>query len=263
MKENLLYDSVPAIAALNHVDGFEPRSMMREIGNDQNKTLYLDVLFRKLWFRLKNPNGRISKRIVKLTDQLAVVEARVYLDKDDGEENYLANAFGLRFYNTDGEFGMKYLEMAETAATGRALADAGYGSQFADAGDEYDPVQVDAGVSLPEPESAREPLKEESAAGITASAEAAPTAATSAVTPPRKPIYTMDMDVEQIKSMMTLEEAMNLTISAGSFKGRPLGQTAADKPSCLKWFMTGYKGPDNILRAAATLLYESAMKAAG
>ena len=89
MKETLLYDSVPAIAGLNRVDGFEPRVMMRELGGSQNKTLYLDVLFRKLWFRLKNPNGRISKRIIKLTDQVAVVEARIYLDKDDGEENYL------------------------------------------------------------------------------------------------------------------------------------------------------------------------------
>ena len=150
MKETLLYDSVPAIAGLNRVDGFEPRVMMRELGGSQNKTLYLDVLFRKLWFRLKNPNGRISKRIIKLTDQVAVVEARIYLDKDDGEENYLANAFGLRFFNADGEFGPKYLEMAETAAAGRALSDAGYGSQFADAGGEYDPVQVDAGVSQPE-----------------------------------------------------------------------------------------------------------------
>lgn len=258
MKEVLLYDSVPAVAGLNRVDGFEPRAMMRELGDDQNKTLYLDVLFRKLWFRLKNPNGRISKRIIKLTDQVAVVEARVYLDKDDGEENYLANAFGLRFYNADGEFGPKYLEMAETAAAGRALSDAGYGSQFADAGGEYDPVQVDAGVSQPTESTAGE---EENAAAAVFPGTAPPPAPAAPLPP--KPSYTMDMDVEQIKSMMTLEEAMNLTISAGSFKGRPLGQTAAEKPSCLSWFMTGYKGPDNILRAAASLLYDSAMNAAG
>lgn len=261
MRENLLYDSVPAIAELNRVEGFEPRNMMREIGEDQNKTLYLDVLFRKLWFRLKNPNGRISKRIIKLTDQVAVVEARIYLDKDDGEESYLANAFGLRFYNADGEFGPKYLEMAETAAAGRALSDAGYGSQFADAGEEYDPVQVDAGVSQP-----KVGLTDTAAEGTETAVSAVLSGAVPPPTPatlPAKPAYTMDMDVEQIKSMMTLEEAMNLTISAGSFKGHPLGQTAAEKPSCLSWFMTGYKGPDNILRAAASLLYESAMQAAG
>lgn len=231
MKEVLLYDSVPAVAGLNRVDGFEPRAMMRELGDDQNKTLYLDVLFRKLWFRLKNPNGRISKRIIKLTDQVAVVEARIYLDKDDGEENYLANAFGLRFYNADGEFGPKYLEMAETAAAGRALSDAGYGSQFADAGGEYDPVQVDAGVSQPAGHPAESTAEEEENATAAVLPGAAPPPAPAAPLPP-KPTYTMDMDVEQIKSMMTLEEAMNLTISAGSFKGRPLGQTAAEKPSC-------------------------------
>ena len=32
MKEVLLYDSVPAVAGLNRVDGFEPRAMMRELG---------------------------------------------------------------------------------------------------------------------------------------------------------------------------------------------------------------------------------------
>ena len=261
MKETLLYDSVPAIAGLNRVDGFEPRTMMRELGDSQNKTLYLDVLFRKLGFRLKNPNGRISKRIIKLTDQVAVVEARIYLDKGDGEENYLANAFSLRFFNADGEFGSKYLEMAETAAAGRALSDAGYGSQFADAGEEYDPVQVDAGVSQPEGHPAGSMTEETENTAAAVFPGTVPPPAPAAPLPP-KPSYTMDMDVEQIKSMMTLEEAMNLTISAGSFKGRPLGQTAAEKPSCLSWFMTGYKGPDNILRAAASLLYDSAMNAA-
>lgn len=152
--------------------------------------------------------------------------------------------------------------MAETAAAGRALSDAGYGSQFADAGGEYDPVQVAAGVSQPAGHPAESTAAEEENAAAAILPGAVPPPAPAAPLPP-KPTYTMDMDVEQIKSMMTLEEAMNLTISAGSFKGRPLGQTAAEKPSCLSWFMTGYKGPDNILRAAASLLYDSAMNAAG
>ena len=39
--------------------------------------------------------------------------------------------------------------MAETAAVGRALSDAGFGLQFADVGEENDPMQVDAGIQIP------------------------------------------------------------------------------------------------------------------
>ncbi|MCB6647517.1 hypothetical protein LI154_20185, partial [[Clostridium] scindens] len=42
-----------------------------------------------------------------------------------------------------------FLEMAETAAVGRALSDAGYGVQFADVGESNDPAQVDAGIPVP------------------------------------------------------------------------------------------------------------------
>ena len=42
--------------------------------------------------------------------------------------------------------------MAETAAVGRALSDAGYGVQFADVGEENDPAQVDAGIPYQNPQ---------------------------------------------------------------------------------------------------------------
>lgn len=58
------------------------------------------------------------------------------------------------------------------------------------------------------------------------SPRAAPPPAPAAPLPP-KPTYTMDMDVEQIKSMMTLEEAMNLTISAARSKD---GLSARQQP---------------------------------
>ena len=263
-----MYESMPVVAELNRVEGFEPQSLMRNLGDEQNRKMYLDVLFRKLWFRLKNPSGKICKKIVKLTDQCAVVEARVYLDVNDAEESYVANAFGLRFYSADGDFGPKYLEMAETAAAGRALADAGYGSQFADVGGEYDPVQVDAALPVGGTPTTGGPADETDAGAVPASAAAPAAAAIIPATPPvpsapAKPVYTMDMDVDKIMELMTLEEAMNLTISAGTYKGKLLGPTAAEKPSCLSWFMNGYKGPDNILRAAAKLLVDSAMKAVG
>ena len=60
MKE-LLYKKSEAVAALNRVDGFHPMELARKIGEEgQEEQLYLDVKYRKLWFRLVNPAGRLS-----------------------------------------------------------------------------------------------------------------------------------------------------------------------------------------------------------
>ena len=59
MKE-LLYKKSEAVAALNRVDGFHPMELARKIGEEgQEEQLYLDVKYRKLWFRLVNPAGKI------------------------------------------------------------------------------------------------------------------------------------------------------------------------------------------------------------
>lgn len=140
-----MYDSVTAIHDLNGIAGFDPRNYMRMIGEGrENARYYLDVAFRKLWFRLKYPEGKISKRLLKLTDDMAVIEARVYLSYKDNEENYVANAFSHKFRGEDAQFGAKFVESAETAAIGRALADAGFGLQFADWEKELDPEVSDA-----------------------------------------------------------------------------------------------------------------------
>ena len=128
-----MYDEVEEIRNLNKVEGFDPRKYMRVIQQEgQSGKYYLDVAFRKLWFRLKYPEGKIVKKILKLTDQVAIVEARVYLNKNDAEENFISNALAQKYMTADGQFGNKYVELAETAAVGRALSDAGFGLQFAD-----------------------------------------------------------------------------------------------------------------------------------
>ena len=149
MKE-LLYTKSEAVAALNRVEGFNPMELARTISREnQEDQLYLDVKYRKLWFRLVHPLGKIISRIVSYTENMALVEARIYLDKCDIEDNYIANSFSQKFRSNDPQFGDKFLEMAETAAIGRALADAGFGVQFADVGEDNDPAQVDAGITVP------------------------------------------------------------------------------------------------------------------
>ncbi len=149
MKEKL-YDRSEAVAALNRVEGFNPMELARILTKEgQEDQLYLDVKYRKLWFRLVHPLGKIVSSIRSFTENMAIVEARIYLDKCDAEENYIANAFSQKFRTNDPNFGDKFLEMAETAAVGRALSDAGFGLQFADVGEADDPMQVDAGIQIP------------------------------------------------------------------------------------------------------------------
>ena len=121
----LLYNKSKAVAALNKVEGFNPLELARRISNEgEAEQLYLDVKYRKLWFRLLNPTGKIISNIISLTENMAVVEARVYLDKCDQKEDCVGNSYAQRFRTADPKFGDKFLELAETAATGRALADA-------------------------------------------------------------------------------------------------------------------------------------------
>ena len=83
---------------LNKVEGFNPLDYARQITDaNGNTSLYLDVQYRKMWFRLVNPNGKIVKKICNFDGNLAVVEAKVYLDKNDSEDNFVSNAFAQRF----------------------------------------------------------------------------------------------------------------------------------------------------------------------
>lgn len=140
-----MYDEVAEIRNLNKVEGFDPRRYMRIIEQEGRAgKYYLDVAFRKLWFRLKYPEGKIVKKILKLTDQVAIVEARVYLNRNDAEENFISNALAQKYMTADGQFGNKFVELAETAAVGRALSDAGFGLQFADKEEDIDPEVTEA-----------------------------------------------------------------------------------------------------------------------
>ena len=145
MSNNSTVYDVETVKGLNHVEGFEPRKYMRQIQKEGEPVrLYLDVAYRKLWFRLCHPQGKIVKKILKLTDQVAIVEARVYLHHDDPEDNFIANALAQKYLTQDEQFGSKFVELAETAAVGRALSDAGFGLQFADQEGDLDPEVTEA-----------------------------------------------------------------------------------------------------------------------
>ena len=262
---SMLYDRSAAVAALNHVDGFEPKAFLRQSVSDdgQSQGVYLDVKFRKLWFRLCHPEGKIAKVYHALTEQVAICEARVYLNKDDPEDQYVGSGTARRFFKADEPFGESYVESAETAAVGRALAEAGFGSQFADCdmAEPADSSPADAPVVIPQQRQGDPaPLPAPSAAPA---AGTSPTQAPrpAAALPPAKPAAFTT--VEDAYAAMTLACAKATTVDFGYNKGKTLGQIAIEKPSSLVWYVESYKGPNNQLRAAARFLLDKAGTAGG
>ena len=266
---SMLYDSSAAVAALNHVDGFEPKAFLRQSLSEDGHAqgVYLDVKFRKLWFRLCHPEGKIVKVYHALTEQVAICEARVYLSKDDPEDAYIGSGTARRLFKMDDPFGESYVESAETAATGRALAEAGFGSQFADC-DMTEPADAslaDAPVAIPQ-QTPQKPAVQPAAAPKAAPAavsKAAPAPVANAVpaAPAQKP--TVPSTVEDAYAAMTLDSAKATPVDFGYNKGKTLGQIAIEKPSSLVWYVDSYKGPNNQLRAAAKYLLDKANAANG
>ena len=272
-------NEMTAISELNRVDGFDPTKFMRRLtevddNGQPSERLYLEVAYRKLWFRLKHPEGAIRKFMREVNDQFAIMEARVYLDRRDPEESYIANAIVKRYFHPEDRLGDKYLEIAETAAVGRALADAGFGIQFTDSSENPESGVVDSPIGMPSVHTANALLSHVNTVTgeVTHTPQTSGTAAANAVPnsvsmaapipqaqpAPAAPVFTPTMPVEQILPQMTMQFALNYEVDCGVFKGKKLGQVAQEKPQSLEWYVNAYKGNNNILRAAAKYLLDKA-----
>lgn len=126
----MLYQSSPAVAALNKVPGFDPLKLLRRTVSEktQEPMFRLDLPYKKLWFRLANPQGSIRVNALRVTEQMAVYEAQVFLNREDAQPLV---AFTASCTKDDAPNG-RYIEAAQWAAINEALTDAGYGLQFAD-----------------------------------------------------------------------------------------------------------------------------------
>ena len=185
-----------------------------------------------------------------------------------------------------------YIESAQHAAIDQALSDAGFGVQFSAATPtvnaekaaetvkeqptvtetatvEQIPTAVPVTVAEAATEVINEPAQEapvvqetvaevmESVAPVTEEAEGEEIEEETTDTDTAAPTYSSDMPVDEICSMMTYEEAGNVIVPLGTCKGWAMSQVADRRPASLKWYINGYSGNDNILRAAATIMQAS------
>ena len=306
-QEPMLYTTNAAVASLNHVPGFDPlkflrRTTSRKTGED---VMRLDLRYKKLWFRLACPMGRLKLNALRITEKMAIFEAKVYRDREDTEplSSYVANC------TLDATPGGLYVEAAQEEALDTALSNAGFGIQFADVGSESEeygsevPVGAKAEISKPvqtkaevtesvqkQPEAVKvapqEPVKADPLDAIMADDMPIPEQVTAEVVekpkavvpesvkpaqtpaePPQNVIvleqdspaaaYTQSSPVEEIRRQMTYEQAQNVIVDCGTCKGWTLAQVADRRTASLRWYVKGYQGENNILRAAAAIICDS------
>lgn len=102
-------------------DKFKPQDHLTDMKGKQ----YLEVKWRLVWFKDENPKGSVITEV--LSPVPALVKATVYIDGV-----VIATGHGSAAAKGNAVWSGREIEKAETAAIGRALAHAGYGTQFTD-----------------------------------------------------------------------------------------------------------------------------------
>ena len=123
-----MYETVPAAAELNKVPGFDPLKFLRRTKD----TLKLDLPYQKLWFRMAHPNGHMRLTALRITEQMAIFEAKVFLDRSDAEPFSMSTAQQTTQDSRD------FVKAAQNEALSQALTDAGFGIQLISAGAQAD-----------------------------------------------------------------------------------------------------------------------------
>lgn len=130
--KELLIRTNELVAELNHVPGFDPVKLLQGTLSSgkpaEGERIQLILKYKKLWFRLACPHGRIRVTALRLTEQMAIVQAEIFRDKDDGKpvSNFVASR---TVHDTPGGL---YIQAAEYEAVDNALTDAGFGIQLCD-----------------------------------------------------------------------------------------------------------------------------------
>lgn len=356
MNESTIIGTVPAANELHKVPGFDPmKHLYRTVNAQGEPVMGLKPRYQRLWFRLAYPNGRMLLNPLRITDQLAIFEAKVFFHRDDATP---ASSFTS---NKTAQETTDYIRAAQDEALKEALDNAGFGIQLCDVtqavGDggghgpsapavqacagklveekpaqpplqrvqplvreapaapaaaerqpapkpapevpPAPPVQVEAAGAAGEPaplvqptaqeaEPAPEqappaPAPQEAAApsggqksllevlNFPAQAEepAAPAVETAPAPAPASDApaqtetpaqaahsYTDDTPMEEILTLMTVEDARAVVVQEGTCKGWTMGQVAEQRPSSLQFFLTAFCKCGNIQKAASTLLIQ-------
>ena len=119
----MLTQAIPAVQQLRRVQGFDP---LRFLKRNVNGGIELEPRYQRLWFRLACPDGKMLLNRLRITDQIAVYEAQVFLSREDNQP--IAN-FTAAVEKTQAPAG-RYVQAAQDEALRTALDNAGFGIQL-------------------------------------------------------------------------------------------------------------------------------------
>ena len=129
--------NINILSTINAVEGFNPEDYAVDYTdlNSKETRKRLPVIAQIAWFRLKYPLGKISLR-TEQNGNIFVATAKIHPDYMDPVDAYLAEATASRAKCEDIP-SVSPREWAQTAAIGIALRNAGFGLQFAMAGESF------------------------------------------------------------------------------------------------------------------------------
>lgn len=229
-------ESMAKIETINQIQGFDPSQFaikLADLSENGEERMRLPVMTQLAWFRLKFPMGKISVEVGQSGD-LFVAKARVYADYKDADNCFLAEATASRG-KCEQNPSVSPREWAQTAAIGIALRNAGFGLQFAIAGEDFEDIAPDE-------------LGAENGDAQTSQSEE----------------YNVTEEKEEVVEL-TLEErykqALGIPCPITKYKGKTLGDLVVADPSALKWLATKYSKEDGV-KAAAQAICDYALQTA-
>ena len=193
-----------AVQQLRKVPGFDPMKLLRKTISVKtgHPVWKLDLRYKRLWFRLACPNGRMLLKPLRISDQLAIIEAQVYFSKDDPVPAASFTSEQRRENVPGGEF----LRAAQEDALNMALENAGFGIQFCDVSRDYGGELF--GSEVPVQTEVEEAAVEETKALIAeeTAAETAPTMDMDSAHTEQHVAETTASDVQQEQSVSAAQE---------------------------------------------------------
>lgn len=227
------------LCKVNAVEGFDPTPLAVEYTdlNGGTSRMKLPVSVQIGWFWLKYPEGRITVS-VKAERDYFVALARIYHHYTDGPDQYLSEASASRGAHPD-KPGVSPREWAQTAAIGIALRNAGFGIQFAAAGDTLEGPAVDE------------------LSGIVYSGNPEELVTVPPVAPLREMSETTPSPEPEPED--PFEAALKVSCPIAKHKDKTLGDVLKIEPKALLWVANKFTGNPEI-SAAAKLICDQALQ---